>query len=207
MCFGNGAAEQANQLAQKQWQDQKKQEEERKANIAAGRTKIDSAFSNFNDGYYNTYKNNYLDFYNPQLDKQFGNTNRSLTYALAGRGLLDSSVGAEAVGDLFKRYLDEKSNVTGAAQDAANQLKSGVESTKSNLYTLNESASDPQTVANRAIGEASAIAMPQSYTPLQDVFASALTPWTNYLVSSSNSAGNGSSGYYRPSGSSYAVVK
>lgn len=206
MCMSD-AAGQANQLAMAQWADQKKQEKERKANIAAGREKIDSAFSNFNDGYYGGYKQDYLDFYNPQLDKQFGDTNRSLTYALAGRGLLNSSVGAESIGDLFKKYTDEKSNVTGAAQDAANSLKSSVESTKSNLYTLNESASDPQTVANRAIGEASAIAAPASYTPLQDVFASALTPWATYATAANNSARGSGSSYYRPASSSYAVVR
>lgn len=206
MCMSD-AAGQANQLAMAQWADQKKQEKERKANIAAGRDKIDSAFSNFNDGYYGGYQQDYLDFYNPQLDKQFGDTNRSLTYALAGRGLLNSSVGAESIGDLFKKYTDEKSNVTGAAQDAANSLKGNVESTKSNLYTLNESASDPQTVANRAIGEASAIAAPNSYTPLQDVFASALTPWATYTTAANNSTRSSGSGYRPASSSSYAVVR
>jgi len=207
MCFSNSAADQANALALKQYQDQVKKEQERKANIKAGRKQIDTAFSGFDDAYYGGYKQNYLDFYNPQLDKQFGDTNRSLTYKLADRGILESSVGAESLSDLFKRYSDEKSNVTGAATDAANKLRSQVEDTKSNLYALNESASDPATTAAAAMGQASAIAAPQSYTPITGVFADALTPWMNMTSARNNSAYATGGSYYRPASSSYAVVK
>lgn len=207
MCFSNDSAKQANQLAMQQWADQKQQEAERKANITAGRQKIDTAFTGFDDNYYDGYKQSYLDYYNPQLDKQFGDTNRSLTYKLADRGVLESSVGAESIADLFKKYSDEKANVTGAATDAANTLKSKVQDTKTNLYSLNESASDPETVAAAAAGQASAIAQPQSYSPISNVFADALTSWNALNSARNNSAYTGGTSYYRPASSSYAVVR
>ena len=207
MCLGNSAADQANTLAMQQYADQKKQEKERKANIAAGREKIDTAFSNFNDNYFNDYKNSYLDYYNPQIDKQFNDTNRTLTYRLADRGLLESSVGAESLGDLFKQYGDQKAEATNAAADAANKLKAQVEDTKTNLYSLNESASDPATVASAATGQASAIAQPQIYSQLGSLFADTLTPWNSYTSAKNNSAATaGGYSYYRPASSSYAVV-
>lgn len=207
MCLDNKAADQSNQLAMQQYRDQKKQEKERKANITSGRAQIDTAFQGFDPNYYNDYQKSYLGYYNPQIDKQFGDTNRELTYRLADRGLLESSVGAESIGNLFRQYGDKKSDVANAAIDAANKLKSQVQDTKTNLYSLNESASDPATVAAAAAGQASAIAQPQNYNALGSLFADALTPWNAYTSARSNSPLQSGGGYYRPASSSYAVVR
>lgn len=202
--FGGGVSE-AQQLAQQQQQMIQAQEDKRQADITAGKTAIDSAFSQFTDPYYDTYKQTYLDNYNPQLTDQFGQAKDQLTATLAGADTLDSSVGANALARLAKTYNDAQSGIANQAQDATNAFKSSVQNAKTNLYTMNESAADPSLAASQAQASAGTLVSPASLPSLGSVFGNiagsigtanqinsqSMNPWS---WNQSSSGGGGSSG-------------
>jgi hypothetical protein len=121
------------------------------ADVAAGKASIDSAFGQFDPAYYDRYKQTYLDAYNPQLNDQYGIAKDKLISTLAGRDTLESSVGANALAQLDKTRNNAEIDIGNSATDAANGLRSKVDSTKSNLYGLNASSADPLTSASRAV--------------------------------------------------------
>jgi hypothetical protein len=179
MCFGGDSGAAARQ-AEADRQAMRKQEEERQANIRAGQGKIDEAFAQFDQPYYDKYKTDYTGFYTPQVENQYGIARDKLIATLAGKGTLDSTVGANKFAQLDKTRADTETDIGNQAADASNDLKKRVEDTKSNLYSINQSAADPAGASARAIGEASAIVAPRALSPLGNVFASVLAPLGAY---------------------------
>lgn len=188
MCFGNSALKKSQQEAARQQAELQRREDERQQNILAGRDSIDEAFSQFDDNYFNDYQNTYQSTQLPGLDDQYGKARGKLIAALAGRGTLESTAGANAVADLQKTNDDTRVDIGNRAVDATNQFRGSVDSAKTDLYSLNSQVADPQLVNARAFGSASAIAAP-SASPLGDVFASALKPVENFASSYNNRAG------------------
>jgi hypothetical protein len=179
MCFGGGNNS-AQALAAQQQAEMRRQEEERQGKIREGQAGIDKAFSQFDPAYYDKFKQTYNANYLPQIEDQYARAKDKLTATLAGRGTLESTVGASKFGDLQKTRNDAEAQVGNSGADAANDLRKRVEDTKSNLYTLNQSAADPAGVSARAIGEASSIATPPSLSPIGQVFASVLQPLATF---------------------------
>lgn len=188
MCFGGGSNSAAED-AERQRKKLEKQERERQANIKAGKGKIDTAFGQFDDSYYDAYKGDYTGYYFPQIDSQFGDATAKLTAALAGRGMLESTPGINAIGDLTETYNTQRTGIANEAQDAAQKLRANVENNKSDLYALNLSAADPEAANTLAQGRAASLAAPPATSPLTQVFAAALQPYLNYQSASQNRAG------------------
>jgi len=159
----------------------------RQHDVDLGRIGIDKAFTSFDDDYYKGYQDDYAGFYNPQLDRQFGEVVDKTTSALAGRGMLESSVGANTYADLGRQQTEARTNIANEAVDASNKLRGTVENSKSSLYSLNEASANPQAVNAQAIGQASALVAPPTYDPLGQVFASALGSLSNYQSARQNS--------------------
>lgn len=176
----------------------KADEAARQGRITQGQGAIDSAFSNFNDDYYNKYASEYLSYYTPQLDEQYGQAKTNLSYDLASKGLTQSSIGAKMFGDLQKRYDDTKLQVASQGADAVRSLKSNIESNKNDLYSLNTSSADPSAISNRALASASALTATPTYQPLGDVFGTALGTAATALKANQNSL--------TPAGSSPGLV-
>src|SRR5690606_41058999 len=82
----------------------RQQEEERQRRIAAGKQRIDEIFAGFNDEFFDTAQNNYLNYYMPQLDDQFGRAREKTTAGLYRTGQIQGSSGARTMADLFKDY-------------------------------------------------------------------------------------------------------
>lgn len=159
----------------------------RQHDIGLGRIGIDKSFDQFNDDYYKQYQDDYTGFYLPELDRQYGEVVDKTTAALAGRGVLESSVGANKFADLTRENANARTNITNEATDAANKLKGTVQNAKSSLYNLNEVAANPQAINAQAVGSASALVAPPSYSPLGKVFADAMSSIANFQSAQSNS--------------------
>lgn len=186
MCFGGGNS--AANDAKKQQKELDRREAERQSKIKAGKGKIDEAFGQFDDDYYGGYKGAYTDYYFPQIDDQFGKAKNKLVAALAGRGTLESTPGINAVGDLTENYNQQRTGIANEALDAAQKLRSTVENNKTDLYALNLSAADPESMSAMAQGQATALVAPPTMSPLSQVFASALQPYLNYQSAAQNRA-------------------
>jgi len=147
-----------------------KQEKERQDRIAQGQSGIDSAFTNFNDDFYNNYSTTYNDYYNPQLDDQYGDAVKRLTLQLAQTGNLTGSVGADQLADLQKYYDTQKLAVTNRATEATNSLRGNIDNKKSQLYADNRAAADPSSAAAAAATAAQYLQPSAPSSPLANVF-------------------------------------
>jgi hypothetical protein len=194
MCLGGGSKKQAayqaynDQLkADKQEAEMRAQEELRQSNIKKGQQNIEGNFAQYNDPYYQNYEQNQVGYYKPQLEDQFKRARDTLTASLADRGILESSVGADQLAQLQKRHDDQATQIASQAHDASNTLRGNVERAKTNLYAVNTAAADPNSVSARAQGEAGALAAPQSFTPMANMFADLMQPLASFATAKMNS--------------------
>lgn len=173
----------------------------RQHDVNLGRIGIDKAFNQFGDNYYDKYKSDFTGYYTPQLDEQFAKATDKTTASLADRGMLESSVGANTFADLSKKNAEARTNISNEALDAANKLRGNVENAKSSLYSLNEASANPQAVNAQAVGQATALVAPPQYSPLGEVFASALNSLSSFQNARNNSpTRNYASPFSTPSG-------
>lgn len=178
----------------------------RQHDVGLGRIGIDKAFGKFDDGYYDGYKSDYTGFYNPQLDRQYDQALDKMKAVLAGRGTLESSVGANQFGELARENAEARTNIANEAQDAANKLRGTVENSKSSLYSLNEASANPQAVNAQAIGQATALVAPPQYSPLGNVFASLFNGIGNYYDARRNRPSQSYVSPYPSGGGSSQVI-
>lgn len=178
MCFGGGGGGDGGAAEQQAKLDAK--EAQRQADIKTGQGNIEKAFSQFDPAYYDKFKTDYTGYYTPQIADQYSTAKDKLAATLAGRGTLDSTVGASKFAQLDKTRADSEADIGNQSTDASNNLKKSVEDTKTNLFQINNSAADPAGISAQAIGQASAIAAPRALSPLGQVFASVLQPLSSY---------------------------
>lgn len=162
-------------------------EEQRQARIAEGTSAIDSAFSGYNDDFYNNYQNDYIGYYTPQLEDQYADARKRLTLQLAKTGNLTSSTGADQFGDLKERYNTQNTMITNQAMDAANALRGNVDARKSQLYADNRSSADPGNAASAAATAAQALQPGMPSSPLANAFADLFSNAGNAAVIGANS--------------------
>lgn len=167
----------------------KAREEKRQADIKAGNAAIDNAFSQYDNNYYDKFKSTYTGNYNPEIDKQYADATGKMTAALAGRGMLDSSMSASKFGEALTTKNSARARVANDAEGAAGDLKGKVAARKTDLYSLNQAAADPEGIAAQATGAATALTAPPQYSELGQVFANVLAPFANYMGARNNSAG------------------
>lgn len=177
MCFAQPVPEDKSAKIARQ------QEQARKAAITTGQGRIDDAFQFFDDDYFSGFQNDYLNFYNPQVDKQFTDTRQKLKYDLARKGTLNSTPGQTKFGDLITDYTDRRNEVSSNALAKTAQLRGDVESNKAQLYQQNTTAADPSLAAQSAASSVNALSTPPVYSPLADLFGGFINSYaTNYAA-------------------------
>lgn len=187
----------------------RQQEQERQARITEGKQKIDDAFSVFDPAYYDKFKSDYENVYNPQVDKQFTDARKALRYNLARAGTEDSTPGQTAFGKLTEGYGDQRRAVESKALEATNNIKSQVESNKSDLYTQNTASADPSLSAISAVGRAGSLQSPPSFSPLADLFSGLTNAGAAYVYGQNKALPAGYGNAFRsglPTGSSSGYV-
>lgn len=147
-----------------------RRESERQARIGQGQSAIDSQFSQFNDDFFTGYQNDYMDYYNPQLDDQYSDAVKRITLQLAQTGNLTGSVGAKQISDLEKYYDQQKLALTNRALDATNQLRGNIDSRKSQLYADNRASADPGSATSAAASAVQYLQPAPPSSPLANVF-------------------------------------
>jgi len=146
-------------------------EEARKARIKAGTSKIDTEFGKFDDGFFDGYRDQYLGFYQPDIDRQFGDAKDQLTYGLARAGTLNSSIAGDKQGKLLGEYDLQSASTLSKANDARANLQGNVNNEKSSLVSLLNATGDSEMAANGALARSAQLFKAQpSYNPLGDIF-------------------------------------
>lgn len=110
----------------------------------------DGAFGGFDDNYYNKYRQAQLDYYMPELDKQFQQAQDDLTFAHARAGTLNSTMANKNVTDLLQQNDLNKANIISKADNATGQLRQSVQAQKQSLLNQLYSTENPDIAANLA---------------------------------------------------------
>ncbi|MEP3248040.1 MAG: hypothetical protein ABJN40_06025 [Sneathiella sp.] len=161
-------------------------EDERKKLVEQGRAAIDGSFKAFDDNYFANVENNYNDFYAPQLDDQYKDAHRTAILRLNTTGGLNSSAGAKKLGDLAELYQKNRALIGDRAISAANTARGDVESNRQALYSQNQAAADPSTIAANSLSRAESLSTAPSYNPLGAVFADFINNVGTGLVAEKN---------------------
>jgi hypothetical protein len=183
MCFGGGggggqsnlnaandAAAQANlQLARQQRQD----EIARQNNINTGIGNINNTFGQFDNNFYNKLGQNYLSYYQPQLDQQYGQTQQNDLFQLARQGIVNSSGAAKVYGDLARDAGNQNIALQSGANNYMQQARGDVENQRNALVNQATATANPTAAANAATNAVGALQMIQpagGYSPLGGLF-------------------------------------
>lgn len=169
----------------------------RQTKIREGTANVNSIFdSNFNDDFFNKRRDAYLSYATPQLEDQYGDANKQLTFSLARSGLLDSSVRGEKLGDLQKLYDTQKQAVADKALGYETGARNSVEDARGNLISTLNATGDAEGAAKGALARSAALSQPDAYSPLGQLF----TDFTNGLgiQAAQERAAAASGGAYKP---------
>jgi len=158
------------------------QADKRQADITAGKQNIDSAFSKFDDNYFNDYGKAYVDNYNPQVDDQYNRAVLKNNYAAARAGIDNSTPAFTSNDKLNLAYGDQRRAIAANANTAVDSLKTGVANQKSQLYALNSSAADPSAAASNATAAAGTMPSTPQYSVLGDLFGSLINNGSAYIA-------------------------
>ena len=153
--------------------ERRKAEEERQARIRQGNKSIDSAFSGFDDNFYNKRRDSYLEFATPQATDQYQDAFQKLTLALADSNLLNSSAAARRRGRLLKTKGEIERKIGSKANEYANTARSQIGKAKTDLQSQNMNIANPTLVAANAAQRAQALNEVPTFDPLINLFANA----------------------------------
>lgn len=172
-------------------------EQARQARIRQGTVDINKTFTQFDEPFFTKQRDNYLGFALPQLDDQYGEAQKQLTFALARDGNTYSSAAAEQRAKLQKTYDQNKLTIADQGQNYANQARSNVEDARGNLIASLNATGDATQAANSAVARSAALAQPQGYSALGDLFGSFGTAFATQAANERAAAI--SNGAYKPS--------
>ncbi len=147
-------------------------EQERQQRIRQGTSRIDNIFGQFDDNFFADRRNAFLDFATPQLEDQYSDAQKELTFALTRGGLLDSSVRGQQAGKLQTQYDLNKQQVADQALASETDARNATEDARANLIAMLNSTGDAQGAANMAVNRASALSQPTPFSPLTNLFSS-----------------------------------
>jgi len=197
------------EIAQQQAASARAQEAERQARVDAGRAQIDSAFAQFDPTYYDKVRNDYLAYYNPQLDDQYKKTREKLIFDLARSSILESDAGTKKLEELEKKYADNRTQIANNAAGAVNESRGRIEGERGNLVNLNMNAADPALIGERASAGAANVSAPPTYSALGNMFADILNQGATGLTLEAKGYPGFGTGFpkinYSSTGSGYVV--
>lgn len=147
------------------------EEQARQERIRQGTTSINDMFnSQFNDGFFDEQRDNYLEYATPQLGDQHADALKELTFSLDRRGALDSSSRASLETELEKKRALAEQGIRDTALDYGNTARNNVESTRQNLISNLNVTGDAEGAINSATARATALSASPAYSPLSQLF-------------------------------------
>ena len=149
----------------------------------------------FDDAFYNKYKQQVLDYYQPDEQRQYQEAQRDLTYNLARAGTLQSSTAGDKQGDLAYNDALQKANIVANANAQTGQLQNQIQSNKQDLINQLYATDDPTLTANLAESSAKAS---QLQNPTLTPAASLFTPIAVGSTTALSGLGYGASPYASP---------
>ena len=136
----------------------------------------------FNDAFYNKYKQAVLDYYTPQVDKQYSDAKKQAVYGLGRSGNLISSAANDLTADLKGQYDINTAGVRNQADTAAGDLRSQVNAEEQKAVSQLYATEDPEVAANQSLAAVRDISLQQpQMSPLSALFNVATIGGANVL--------------------------
>lgn len=152
--------------------EQAAKEAERQNRIRMGTKSVDDVFSDqFNNKFYAGRQQSYLDYAMPQLEQQFEDARRELTFALDRSGTLDSTIRAQKEAELRKKYDTNLQGIRDQALTYKTQAQSSVEDARSQLIQMLNATGDAEGAINAATARSNALSQAPQFNPLTNLFA------------------------------------
>lgn len=192
MCLSSGGGDGGAAAAQKA-------EEERKANIATGQASIDDQFKKFDDPYYAKQHQAYLDFAQPQVDRQSKEAEQQLGFGLVRQGIQSSTAAAKAQADLGYQIGTANQGVEDQATAAEGTARSQVENARSSLVAQLNADANAGAAATGSAARAATLSLQPTFSPIGTLFSNV----TGNLAAAGRGEGlfttaNGGVGNYGP---------
>jgi hypothetical protein len=154
----------------------------------------------FDQNFYDTFKQKILDYYNPQVQEQFGKAANETLFRHARAGTTQSSGAIGTAADLTKQKKIQEGLVLSKADTAASELKDKVAKEEAAAENQLYATENPDVAANTATASVKNIAaLNPDLTPLQQVFDVASIGGANFLKGLQNArykqGGTGVGGY------------
>lgn len=188
MCFGGGGGDSGAAQA-------RADQQQRQAQVDAGRSDVNSAFSQFDDKFYNDRAQAYRDYQTPQLNDQFADAQKQIVYALSRKGNLNSSVAGEQFGGLGKQYATNSDAVEAGAQDYANQTRQQVEQNRSDALTQLQASGNSDAASSDALNRARAVSQGPAVPPLGMLFTNLTGLAADHAIASTYGGANPYAGF------------
>lgn len=131
--------------------------------------------------FYSNFKNSILDFYQPEVERQYEDAQSQNLFDLARRGLLRSSRAADAAGDLTREKAEADARVVANAENQTAGLKGDMSRAEQNAISLLQQTEDPTSAYNAAQSEVNAIQnRAPDFSTMGNLFSAALQAGANY---------------------------
>jgi hypothetical protein len=139
--------------------------ERRRLAIAQGTRSIDSAFSGFDDSFFDNRAQSFVDFASPQLDDQFSDAREKLIFALTRSGNLKSLAGVEGLADLEGEKERAAQGFASEGLNLAQNARNDVESARADLTSQLLASENPGAAAESASRRAGILTQQPSLAP------------------------------------------
>lgn len=150
-------------------------EQARQERIRQGTGEINNIFGQFDDDFFGGRRDAFMSYATPQLNDQYADAQRQLTFALARGGNLDSSARGQQTADLQKHFDLANQQIADEALSLEGQTRNSVEDARSNLIATLNATGDVQGAVNSSLARASALSQPQAFSPLSNLFSNFYT--------------------------------
>jgi hypothetical protein len=144
--------------------------ERRRLAIAQGTRSIDSAFSGFDDSFFDNRAQSFVDFASPQLDDQFSDAREKLIFALTRSGNLKSLAGVEGLADLEGEKERAAQGFASEGLNLAQNARNDVESARADLTSQLLASENPGAAAESASRRAGILTQQPSFAPIANIF-------------------------------------
>jgi hypothetical protein len=148
-------------------------------------TGTNQTFPGFTPGFFQQRAQDYINYALPQLQEQHAATRAGVEYGLANRGLYGaSSARNKLVSEVEREYGQGAQTIADTGQTQAQQLKTNIEQARQTAIDQLYQTADPARATAGAISAAAGFSIPQTFTPLANMFSNLLTNYyTNQLLS------------------------
>lgn len=176
MCFGgDGGAKEAAERA-------RAEELARQGRVSSGLARVNEVFGQFDDNYYKGVSDAALNYYQPEVDRQYTDARRAATYNLARGGKLQSTAGAEALRKLSEAKARTDVDIANRAQGYATDTRRNIEGQRNDVIGNLYASADPEAAYSSAVTAAELGRQAPTYSPLGDLFSAFIATGGNALA-------------------------